>query len=302
MSQTAQVNSANFDAASLLAYERPQAPPSVDPTVVPPPNQQTPGMLPPPGTPPAGVDQAEYKEFLAFKEAKAKAAAVPAPSATPTPASEPVKITPSESNESVNLMDNAAGSDPVMKSMLTVFDHGAKGLDRSRALGNALARGDASLVDVAYIREHGGEQAESLIEVAKSIVTHATAAVAEVSTAILAASGGQAGWDAAAAAFNKTALPSMRDYVAKEMESGNRARILAAAAFVTDHAKGSGLVTNQGVVVQPGGGNNGNPSESALSKGDFKAELAKLDKRDRQYQAKTDALFERRVRGANAGL
>lgn len=305
MTATAQLNSASFDPASLLAYERPTAPNPVAAAAalaVPPAHEQVEGMLPPAGTPPAGVNPDDYKEFLAFKAAKAAAAApAPTPAAAPV-ASEPVKVTAPESSESVSLMDNAAGHDPVMKSMLTVFDHGAKGLDRSRALGLALARNDPSLVDVAYIKEHGGEAAESLIEVAKSIVAHTAAAVASVEKEILTSAGGQAAWDAAAAAFNKSALPGMRAYVASEMESGNRSRILAAAALVTEQAKGAGLIVTQGTVITGGGGDNGNPSGSALSKADFKSELAKLNPRDRQYQAQTDALFARRQRGQQAGL
>ena len=305
MSATAQLNSASFDPASLLAYERAPAPDVIAAQAalaVPPSHQQVEGMLPPAGTPPAGVDPVEYKEFLAFKAAQAKAVA-PAPTpAAPTPAAEPAKITAPEANESVSLMDNAAGHDPVMKSMLTVFDHGAKGLDRSRALGLALSRNDPSLVDVAYIKEHGGEAADSLIEVAKSIVAHTAAAVASVEKEILSTAGGQAAWDAAAAAFNKSALPGMRAYVAAEMESGNRSRILAAAALVTEQAQGAGLVATPGTHITPGGGDNGNPSGSALSKADFKDELAKLDQRDRQYQTKSDVLMERRRRGMQAGL
>lgn len=306
---TAQLPSGGFDAASLMAYERQPSSPPPNPVdvqnalAVPPIHQQVSGQMPPPGTPPAGVDPAEYKEFLAFKASKA-AANAPAPATAPTPAPtpEPAKVqTPGEVNESVSMADAARGSDPVLDSMLTVFDHGAKGLDRSRALGNALSRSDASLVDVAYIREVAGDQADALIAVAKSIVTHATASVAAVESAILTAAGGQASWDAAAAAFNKTAQPGMKSYVASEMGSGNRDRILAAAALVTEHAKSSGLVPDQGQHITPGGG--GQPGNgSALSKAEFKTELAKLDKRDRNYDTLTKALFERRVRGANAGL
>lgn len=305
MSNTAQINSATLNPAALMAYERAPVPDVVAAQAalaVPPAHEQVEGMLPPAGTPPAGVDADLYKEFLAFKASKS-AAPAPAPAEQPQ-AEKPelAKVTAPEPSESVTLLDNASGHDPVMKSMLTVFDHGAKGLDRSRALGLALSRNDPSLVDVAYIREAGGDAAESLIEVAKSIVTHTAAAVASVEKEILTSAGGQAAWDAAAAAFNKSALPGMRAYVAAEMESGNRSRILAAAALVTEQAKGAGLVPTLGTHVTPGGGDNGNPSGAALSKADFKDELAKLNQRDRQYQTKADALMERRRRGINAGL
>lgn len=305
---TQQVNTAGMDLQALMQHDRQPAAPAAPPqpmTYVPPAHQQVAGDLPPPGAAPAGVDAAEYREFLAYKASKnAPIPQAPAAPAAPAPAA-PVFATPAqaaqEARDSAAVADAARAHDPVMDSMLTIFDNGAKGLDRSRALGNALSHGDPSLVDEAYIRENGGDNAEALIKVARSLVAHATAQVQEVSSAIVASAGGQEQWDAAAAAFNKSASPAMQAYVASEMESGNKARILAAAALVTEQARAAGLVVTPGQQYTPGGAAPG-ANGSAISKAEFKSELAKLNRRDPNYQAQETALKDRRSRGMAQGL
>lgn len=270
---------------------------------IPPASQQVPGyvanptsqvehLVHPPATP-AGIPAAELAEYEAFKAFKAAQAA--APTATPAPA------VPTNPSAALDLAVSAARHDPILDSMLGIFDGAASGIDRGRALGNALTHGDVSLIDAAYLREIGGANAERLLTLAKGIVTHCAEASAQATSAVYTLAGGQAQWDAAAAAFNRGAPDHLKQFVAHALNSGSRAQIEAGAKSVVEFAKNSGLVPvpSQGHVSAAGGAPG---SAQGMSKEDFQKAHAALDPNDRQYERLKGELFGRRAIGKQMGL
>lgn len=248
---------------------------------------------------PAGVDAAEFAAFQAWKASQgqpAPNAAPVAPVAPAAPAAVPVSPT-----AALDTTVNAAKADPILNSMLTLLDKSVANLDRSRAIGNALTYGDPQLVDIAYLREIGGAQADSLIEIARGVVTHATAAADAAAQSIYAKAGSEANWNAASAAFNKGAPAHLKQFVAYSLNSGDRSQIDAAASTVVEFARASGLVpvlpTGQ---VNSGGGAPG--SAQALSKAQFQAELSKLDRNARGYEEARGELMGRRQLGKDLGM
>lgn len=249
-----------------------------------------------PAQAPAGVDAAEFAAFQAWKASQGKAPAPVAPVA-PT-AQTAVPVSPTAALDTTLI---AAKADPILNSMLTLLDKSVANLDRSRAIGNALTYGDPNLVDVAYLTEIGGANAASLIEIAKGVVGHATASADAAAQSIYAKAGSEANWNAASAAFNKGAPQHLKQFVAYSLNSGDRAQIEAAATTVVEFARNSGLMpvapTGQ---VNSGGGAPG--STQALSKAQFQAEHAKLDRNARGYEEARGELMGRRQLGIQMGL
>lgn len=268
---------------------------------VPPSSQQQPGFV----APVAGAGDAEYAAFKAWKEAQA--GGKPAPVAPVAPV---VPVVP-ESNKTpgfegmgaagaMELVKNAAASDPYISATFDLFSVAAPGVDLARALGNAIDRGDPSLIDVAYLNEKGGAQAAKLVEIAKGLVTHVTAAAERVVTDIYAAAGGEAQWGVAAAAFNAQAPQYLKEFVGASLDSANPAKIKSAVDSVLDFVKknGSVPVAPQGH-VRAGGGT---PDASlGLSKAEYQAERLKLNPRDRDYADKERELTARRSLGKKSG-
>lgn len=246
---------------------------------------------------PAGADP-EYAAFLAWKASQGAPAVQPAPVAPVAPAAPVVRVSPTAA---LDTTVTAAKADPVLNSMLTLLDRSVQNLDRNRAIGNALTYGDPTLVDVAYLREIGGANADSLIEVSKAVVQHATASADAAAQAVYAKAGSESDWNAASAAFNKGAPAHLKQFVAYSMNSGDRSQIDAAASTVVEFARASGLVP---VVptghVNSGGGAPG--TSQALSKAQFQQEHAKLDRNARGYEEARGELMGRRQLGIQMGL
>lgn len=249
----------------------------------------------PPVAAPPGVSAEEFAAFQAWKATQATKPAL-APAAQVTAPAAPVSPT-----ASLDLTVTAAKSDPILNSMLTLLDKTVAGMDRNRAIGNALTYGDPNLVDVAYLSEVGGANAASLIEIAKGVVTHATASADAAARSVHASAGGEANWNAATAAFNKGAPAHLKQFVAYSMNSGDRAQIEAAASTVVEFAKASGLVpiASQGHLNASGGAPG---SAQALSKEQFQSELGKLDRNARGYEQARGELMGRRQLGKDLGL
>lgn len=274
----------------------------------PPANQQVPGYVQQPNIPafpgtvvgqqPTALSAEDLADFEAFKAFKAQQTGKPTPAVVPAPEAQSVPVSASAA---MDMLAPAATSDPVLGGMLKVFESGVPGLDKARALGNALTHGDVKLIDTAYLREKGGAQAESLIEIAKGIVEHATNAAAAATQEIFTLAGGEQNWNAATAAFNKGAPDYLKQFVVSAMNSGNRSQIKAAAENVVAYAKQSGLVATPGTgFVQSGGGAPG--SAQGLSKADFQKAHAALDPNARDYIERKGELMGRRQIGKQLGL
>lgn len=278
-------------------------------------SQQTPGYVPPTNSP---ADQFVLPQTQAQKEAAAKAAGISpedlaafeqfkafqasqkaAPAATPAAATPAVVVSPVAA---LDVAVAASKQDPVLGSMLAVFDSAVSGgVDRNRALGNALTHGDASLIDVAYLTEKGGANAANLVQIAKGIVAHCNTMAEVAVKSIHTIAGGEANWGAATAAFNKGAPQHLKQYVATALNSGDKTQIDAAATSVVEWARASGMVATPSTgFVQTGGGAPG--SAQGLSKADFQKAHAALDKTDRNYESLKGELYGRRAIGRQLGL
>lgn len=268
---------------------------------------QTPGFTQPPGTP-AGVDAAQFAAFQEWQKAEAAKAA--AAKAAPTPA-QPTEAAPDltvaagegiGADASVEALN--AANDPFVNTAVDLLNATVPGLDLARALGNAIDRGDASLIDYAYLKEKGGDKADKVKSIIENIVKHVNTVTTGVVTSIYAQAGGQAQWASAAAAFSEHAPKYMKEGVAAALNSANPARIAEAAKAVVEFAKQSGAV-----VVKPTGFvdvNNGQggalPVHLGLSKTQYQAERLKLNRFDRDYESKARELDARRAIGKRAGL
>ena len=242
----------------------------------------------------AGIDPAELAAFRAFKAAQGAAPAA-------APVAPVARITPTNATGSLDLAVKAASHDPILGSMLGIFDGTAAGVDRGRALGNALTHGDPALIDVAYLREVGGKDAERLVTLAQGIVQHCTAAAAAATTAVYALAGGEANWDAATAAFNRSAPDHLKQFVKYSLDSGSASQVDAGAKAVVEFAKSSGLVATSGTgFVATGGGQPG--SAQGLSKEGFQSAHSALDKNSRTYEREKGELYGRRQIGKQMGI
>lgn len=199
----------------------------------------------------------------------------------------------------LNSYDVDSIDDPIIKSMATVLQTVGKGLDMDRAIGKAIADGRPDLIDVAYLREKGGANAEDLISIANGLVNAVSAKSNAVHAEVHALAGGKDGWDAGVAAFNTGAPQELRIVVAQMLDSGKDNLIKAAAKLVVEFSKGSGFIPNINPDIQSGAASI--PSAQALDKFTFQAELRKLDPQDRNYNAQRGELFARRALGRSLG-
>lgn len=262
-------------------------------------NEQKPGFVPEQKpTPPAGVDAAEYAAFLAFKAAQGKPAPTE-PKPEPKPAL-PTKAEPVGPHAAMEAAMQAGATDPVLSSTFEMIALVAPDVDLSRAMGNAIDRGDLDLIDRAYLKEVGGDKADRLIKLAENMVKH----IETQSEAIIAdtykAAGSEAQWNAATAAFNASAPEYLRQYVVEAMNSANPTKIRVGVAAVLEYVKQTGaLPTAPQGHVRAGGGL---PSEqTGLSKAEYQAERLKLNRFDRDYNDRARELDARRAIGKKAG-
>lgn len=251
----------------------------------------TPTVAAPAAKPAEGSLDASVAALLAALQAQQPAP--PAPPATPS-------VPAGSVAGKLNGFDVATLEDPILRSMATVMQTVGKDLDMDRALGLAIERGDTGLIDKAYLREKGGANAEQLITIAEGIVQaveqQATAVTKEVHTL----AGGEAGWNVAVAAFNKSASPEMRSVVKLMLDSEKKSQITAGAKLVVEFAKQSGFVPTVNALVQNGG--SAASSAQALSKEGFQEALRTLNPNSRQYQNQRSELFARRQQGKQLGM
>lgn len=272
--------------------------------VPPPPAKMEPGFVVPPA-PGAATSQDAHAPVASAaapavgNDLTAALAALTAAMKAQAPAAEPAPETSPIPTSGLAEFDVAGIEDPILRSMATVLQVSGKGLDLDRVLGNALDRGDPSLVDVAYLREKAGNQADQLITIAQGIVQAVEAQAAQVEKGIHDAAGGRANWDAAVAVFNKEAPQELRVVIAQLLNSTVRSQIDAGAKLVLEFSKGTGALPRTAPSVN--GVAAGASSAQALSKEEFQLELRKLNPASRGYEQARNDLFARRQMGRQLG-
>ena len=200
---------------------------------------------------------------------------------------------------SLNGYDVNSIEDPIIKSMATVMQTVGKGVDMDRAIGKAIEDGRTDLIDVAYLREVGGANAQDLITIATGLVNAVAAKSASVSNEVHALAGGQANWDAGVAVFNQVAPQELRIVVAQMLDSGKEQLIKAGAKMVVEFSKNSGKLPNVNPLLQSGA--SAPAAAQALDKVAFQTELRKLDPNARDFQSQREQLFARRQLGRQLG-
>lgn len=201
-----------------------------------------------------------------------------------------------------NLRDFDVGNidDPVLRSTASILLATAPDLDLDRALANAIKFGKPDLVDIAYLQEKGGANADNLITIAKSLVTQVANVADANAKAVYDIAGGQSGWDTAVAAFNQYADPAQRKMVADLLDSGKAQFIKYAAQTVVTFGSQSGAIPFTGNQVQSGQASVA--ASQGLSKAQFQAELAKLNRNSHDYAEQSNILLGRRQLGKQLGL
>lgn len=200
----------------------------------------------------------------------------------------------------LNDLDVGKLDDPHLQALGKVFLQTAPGVDLERALGRAIADGDASLVDVNYLREKYGAQAEAIIQLAGNIVNAAASYGDRIASEINAEAGGEANWQTAVAALNANAPEYLRKAAANLINSKSSKDIMDGARLVLSFARDGGYLNNP---INPV---HGRAAAAAalppLDKATFQAELAKLDRNAPNYAEAQNAIFYRRQLGKQKGL
>lgn len=293
--------------ADVTMHSRHAASPGVAAGIapVPPGNAQVPGFLneqPKPAAPAAPSADPEYQAFLQWKAQQAQAAAPVPPVVPPKPAAAPVEAKAGiGAQAAIDLAKEAVTHDPHLMAVFSTFELVAPEVDLARAVGNAIDRGDATLVDEAYLRDKGGANAEKLIAIAKGLINHINTAVTTVVTDVHRMAGGEQQFNNAVAVFNDKAPKYLREFVAQSFDSHNPDRIRSATESILEFVKGQGVipVAPQGH-VRAGGGT---PDTAiGLSRDAYIAERAKLNRNDRDFADKERELTARRQIGKNQGL
>lgn len=172
-------------------------------------------------------------------------------------------------------------------------------LDLDRAVGKAIETGDATRIDTAYLREVAGKDFDRVLRIAQSAVSRVNESAAQLKTSVYDAVGGEANWLTAVEAFNKGAPADLKSAVALMLDSGKGPQVKAAAQLVAQYATAGGFLRTS----ESGGAKYAAPTGGqGLSKADFQAELAKLDRSSRDFREQREQLFNRRSLGQKAGL
>lgn len=199
---------------------------------------------------------------------------------------------------SLNALDPNTLDDPTLRSMAGAFKMLGKDLDFDRVFGKALEAGDPNLLDLNYLKDKGGANAQGLADLATSIVALINQKATAQADAVYKLAGGADQWNAATAAFNKNAPQELRLAVAQLADSGKEANVSAAAKLVMQYSQGQGFVPNTTTLLTSGGGS---IQEQALDKAGFQEALNKLDPNARDFVAKRSELFARRALGKQLG-
>lgn len=168
--------------------------------------------------------------------------------------------------------DNLAQTgDAVLDASIEMMQRktGLNSADAEKILSRAFEEGDASLIDVAYIKERFGEDAGYIEQLAKAYIQHTQTQVNQVIKEVYEVAGGEENWNLYNQTFQQHADEDLKDTVATLSDAGKFAK---AARMIVKFAQESGMVPVHGQHIQGGGA----VANGALSAKGFSEELAKL--------------------------
>lgn len=201
----------------------------------------------------------------------------------------------------VNTFDLSKVQDPIIKSMGNILQTVGKDLDLDRVLGRALAEGDVTLIDAAYVGEKGGQNAAQILEIAKGLVQQVAAKSQAVTSKVHATAGGEQQFSLAMQVFNQSAPAELKMLTKMMLDSPDENMILNGAKLVAEFGKASGSIPQQGAALLNTGAT-GAYGLQGLSKAQFQSELGKLNRNAPDYQEQRDILYSRRAVGKRTNM
>lgn len=187
------------------------------------------------------------------------------------PTSPVVPTVPSGEPAHAGIMDTGnAALDAAINVFTTVTK--ATEPDMVRAVGKALEYGREDLIDVAFIKEKFGDNADQAIQLAKAAIAEKAANLERQTNEVHTLAGGKANWDAAVSVYRTNAPEYMKAAVQGLMDTG---KVKEGTQMLLDYAKTQGLTPGAPLLdnptVVPG-------AAGALDAVGFRAELDKLYK------------------------
>lgn len=171
--------------------------------------------------------------------------------------------------EAVGIMDTGnAALDAAINVFTTVTK--ASEADMVRAVGKALEYGREDLIDVAFIREKFGANADQAIQLAKAAITEKSANLVRQETEVHTLAGGKANWDAAVSVYHTNAPDYMKAAITGLMDTG---KVKEGTQMLLEFAKAQGLTPGTVVLDNPAVVPN---AAGALDAAGFRTELNKL--------------------------
>lgn len=190
---------------------------------------------------------------------------------------------------------------PGLASSVALIRQQYPNLDLERAVGKAVENQDVSLLDVHYLREVAGANADILIAHLTDVTTHAFEHTQGVVQGIYNSVGGEAKWNAMATSFREKAPALILDAVRAKLDSPNIKDVQEAVEYVKQFAADNGLVNTP--ATRPNV--NGAASEKHLTREEYIKEIRTLTKdrslSKRERQSKEDELQKRRSLSIEAG-
>ena len=219
------------------------------------------------------------------------AAVPPVPNAQ-VPAADPVD--PLKVDDKINTGNKAL--DVAVNSFIR--STGASDGDLERATKNALAYGDVSLIDEAFLKERFKDRWEEAKQIAEAVVEQTGVERQKLVDSVYATAGDKAQWDASLAVYKQHAAPGLQKAIQMMFDSGDSVSVKEAAALVVDFAKNSGVIPAAGGRVVAGAGT---VDAGGISAAQLQAAVGKLNQSSRTYHADYAKLIEMRRVGRSLG-
>lgn len=176
---------------------------------------------------------------------------------------------------------------------------GATEQDIDRATSKAIEYGDPNLIDVQFLKERFGADADSAIELTKAVIEYSATETERLIQDVYNSAGGKEAWAQSVSLFNSVAPKSMVNVIRTMLDSGDVNSIREASKAIVDFASNSGaMVAKSGTRIQAGGGIS---NSQGLSAEEFREERGKLNPNSRNYEEQYYSLMERRKLGKQLG-
>lgn len=189
-----------------------------------------------------------------LSDAHLEAIPEPAPQ-QPEPSTEPVQVQDSEAASLRDMIGQELMQDPgaslVANSLLRLMGDKA---DHNRAFARAIAEGDVRFIDVAYLQDTLGADADEAIRAASYLLDYADNYTANLQQRLYSeVPGGEQAVQLAARHFRETATPAEHKMIVRLLDSGDFELMQYAVQTLVERAKGVMPPTGQQVHGTPQG-------------------------------------------------